>query len=75
MTINSSFGALLLEPLFRLQASSNYTLPYAAADLGVSHAYMNLRDTISRPSVLGSNYPYVSGSNSNHGQGVERSYF
>ena len=75
MSINSSFGAPLLEPLFRLQASSNYTIPYAAADLGVSHVYMNFRDTIFRSSALGSNYPNVSGSNSNHNQGIERSYF
>ncbi|KAI0278703.1 hypothetical protein BGY98DRAFT_505082 [Russula aff. rugulosa BPL654] len=53
MYIDPSLGALLLEPLFRLQASRNYTIGYAAADLG-------------------SNYPSVSGSNSNHDQGVEQ---
>ena len=75
MSINSSFGAPLLVPLIRLQASSNYTVPYAAADLGVSRVYMDFRDTIFRSCVLGSNYPNVSISNSNHSQGVERSYF
>ncbi|KAI0278696.1 hypothetical protein BGY98DRAFT_1186430, partial [Russula aff. rugulosa BPL654] len=53
MYIDSLLGAPLLEPLFRLQASRNYTIRYAAADLG-------------------SNYPTVSGSNSNHSQGVEQ---
>ncbi|KAI0278702.1 hypothetical protein BGY98DRAFT_916704, partial [Russula aff. rugulosa BPL654] len=53
MYIDPSLGAPLLEPLFRLQASPNYTVGYAAADLG-------------------SNYPSVSGSNSNHNQGVEQ---
>jgi len=75
MTINSSLGAPLLEPLYRLQISSNYTIPYAAADLGVSRVYTNFEDTIFRLSALGSNYPNVTGSNSNHSQGVERSYF
>lgn len=75
MFIDASFGALLLEPLFRLQESSNYTIPYGAPDLGVSRIYMNFSDTIFRSSALGSNYPNVSGSNSNHSQGVERSYF
>ncbi|KAF8497617.1 hypothetical protein F5888DRAFT_1613412 [Russula emetica] len=50
---NLWLGAPLLEPLFRLQDSHNYTIRYAAADLG-------------------SNYPNVSGSNSNHDQGVEQ---
>ncbi|KAI9459208.1 hypothetical protein BJY52DRAFT_1119183 [Lactarius psammicola] len=34
MYIDPTLGRLLLEPLFRLQASPNYTIPYAAADLG-----------------------------------------
>ena len=75
MSINASFGAPLLEPLFRLQASSKYTIPYAAADLGVSRLHMNIRDTIFKSFFLGSNYPNVSGSNSRHNQGIERSYF
>ncbi|KAH9996263.1 DUF1793-domain-containing protein [Russula vinacea] len=54
MYIDPSLGAPLLEPLFRLQASPNYTIPFAAADLG-------------------SKYPNISGSNSNHNQGVEQS--
>jgi hypothetical protein len=36
MYIDPSFGGLLLEPLFRGQASPTYTSPYAAADLGAS---------------------------------------
>ncbi|KAF8497594.1 hypothetical protein F5888DRAFT_301200 [Russula emetica] len=50
MSINSSFGAPLLEPLFRLQASSNYTIPYAAADLGSNY-----------PNVSGSNLNHSQG--------------
>ena len=34
MYIDPKLGGLLLEPLFRLQASPEYTLPYAAPDLG-----------------------------------------
>ncbi|KAF8480056.1 hypothetical protein DFH94DRAFT_692413 [Russula ochroleuca] len=54
MYIDPTLGAPLLEPLFRLQESPKYTIPFAAADLG-------------------SNYPNISGSNSNHNQGVEQS--
>ncbi|KAH9993299.1 hypothetical protein BJV74DRAFT_916837 [Russula compacta] len=54
MYIDPSLGAPLLEPLFRLQASPYYSIPYATADLG-------------------SSYPNVTGSNSNHDQGVEQS--
>ncbi|KAF8491808.1 hypothetical protein F5888DRAFT_1619585 [Russula emetica] len=53
MYIDPSLGGPLLEPLFRLQASRNYTMTFSAADLG-------------------SNYPSVSGSNSNSNQGVEQ---
>ncbi|KAH9077812.1 hypothetical protein EDB83DRAFT_2514525 [Lactarius deliciosus] len=35
MYIDPKLAGLLLEPLFQLQASPNYTLPYAAADLGL----------------------------------------
>ncbi|KAH8997908.1 hypothetical protein EDB92DRAFT_1305914 [Lactarius akahatsu] len=35
MYIDPELAGLLLEPLFQLQASPNYTLPYAAADLGL----------------------------------------
>jgi len=35
MYTDPSLGAPLLEPLFRLQASSNYTTQFAAADLGM----------------------------------------
>ncbi|KAI9459211.1 hypothetical protein BJY52DRAFT_387895 [Lactarius psammicola] len=54
MYIDPTLGRPLLEPLFRLQASPDYTIPYAAADLG-------------------SSYPNVTISNSNHNQGVEQS--
>ncbi|KAF8491815.1 hypothetical protein F5888DRAFT_1619594 [Russula emetica] len=37
MYLDPSLGAPLLEPLFRLQASHNYTLKYAAADLGSNY--------------------------------------
>ena len=36
MFVDPSLGAPLLEPLFRLQASPHYTIPFAAADLGGS---------------------------------------
>jgi len=39
MYIDPSLGAPLLEPLFRLQALSNYPIPYATADLGTFHTY------------------------------------
>ncbi|KAH8977287.1 hypothetical protein EDB86DRAFT_2818156 [Lactarius hatsudake] len=54
MYIDPTLGRPLLEPLFQLQASANYTILYAAADLG-------------------SSYPNVTISNSNHNQGVEQS--
>ncbi|KAH9071099.1 hypothetical protein EDB83DRAFT_2289828, partial [Lactarius deliciosus] len=37
MYIDPDLGGLLLEPLFRLQASSKYTNSYAAPDLGTSY--------------------------------------
>ena len=36
MYIDPTLGGVLLEPLFRLQASPKYTIPYAAPDLGAS---------------------------------------
>ena len=42
MYIDPSLGAPLLEPLFRLQASPNYTVGYAAADLGASRINTNV---------------------------------
>jgi hypothetical protein len=44
MYIDPSLGAPLLEPLFRLQASPNYTIPFAAADLGGSRINVNVED-------------------------------
>jgi hypothetical protein len=37
MYIDPSLGKLLLEPLFRFQASPDYGVAYAAKDLGISH--------------------------------------
>ncbi|KAI9433022.1 hypothetical protein H4582DRAFT_2188478 [Lactarius indigo] len=37
MYIDPTLGRPLLEPLFQLQASPSYTVPYAAADLGPSY--------------------------------------
>src|SRR5579863_5342027 len=73
MFIDPGLGAPLLEPLFRLQASSNYSIRYAAADLGMSR--VNSKSAIFRPYIVGSNYPNVTGTNSTHNQGVERPYF
>jgi len=42
MYIDPSLGGPLLEPLFRLQASRNYTTKYAAADLGASRINTNI---------------------------------
>jgi hypothetical protein len=42
MYIDPSLGAPLLEPLFRLQASPNYTIPFAATDLGGSRINVNV---------------------------------
>jgi hypothetical protein len=42
MYLDPSLGATLLEPLFRLQASHNYTVGYAAADLGASRMNANV---------------------------------
>jgi hypothetical protein len=36
MYIDPNLGGLLLEPLFRLQASPDYKVPYAVTDLGAS---------------------------------------
>jgi hypothetical protein len=36
MFIDPTLGRPLLEPLFQLQASPNYTIPFAATDLGMS---------------------------------------
>ena len=36
MYIDPRLGGLLLEPLFRLQASPSYKVPYPVTDLGAS---------------------------------------
>ena len=73
MFIDPDLGGPLLEPLFRLQASSfNGSIRYAAGDLGKSR--VNSNSAIFRPYVVGSNYPNVTGTNSTHNKGVERPY-
>jgi hypothetical protein len=70
MYIDLSLGKPLLEPLFRFQASSDYGVPYAAKDLGISHRDVNAQ--IFRSRCIGSSYPNVTISKSQHNQGVER---
>ncbi|KAI9513397.1 hypothetical protein F5148DRAFT_990760 [Russula earlei] len=50
MYIDPTLGAPLLEPLLRFQASPNYTIPYAASDLGSNY-----------PNVTGSNSTHNQG--------------
>ncbi|KAH8976457.1 hypothetical protein EDB92DRAFT_1381825 [Lactarius akahatsu] len=45
MCIDPLLGGLLLEPLFRLQASQKYTNPYAAADLGMDYPDVTLTNS------------------------------
>ncbi|KAH9066369.1 hypothetical protein EDB87DRAFT_713658 [Lactarius vividus] len=45
MCIDPQLGGLLLEPLFRSQASKNYTNPYAAADLGMDYPDVTLTNS------------------------------
>ncbi|KAI0958924.1 hypothetical protein AcV7_004605 [Taiwanofungus camphoratus] len=56
--LNASFGKPLLSPLLEYQDSSQYTLPYAARDLG--------------PNSQAAGYPIASGDSSAHSQGVEQ---
>jgi len=42
MYFDPRLGGLLLEPLYRFQASHNYTIGYAATDLGASRIYVNV---------------------------------
>ena len=46
MYIDPTLGRPLLEPLFQLQASPNYTIPYAAADLGTFQQLESLEASI-----------------------------
>ena len=69
--LNSSFGKPLLSPLLEFQDSPQYTLQYAARDLGnhLRYAwYVAMLKTLS----LGENYPVASGDTASHQQGVER---
>ena len=43
MYIDPSLGKPLLDPLFRLQASPDYDIQYAAGDLGMSYKDDNTR--------------------------------
>ncbi|KAI9448901.1 hypothetical protein BJY52DRAFT_1156153 [Lactarius psammicola] len=45
MYIDPDLGGLLLEPLFRLQASPRYTNPYAAPDIGTSYHNVTVSNT------------------------------
>ncbi|KAH9173022.1 hypothetical protein EDB89DRAFT_1850635 [Lactarius sanguifluus] len=45
MYIDPDLGGLLLEPLFRLQASPKYTNPYAAQDLGTSYPDVSISNS------------------------------
>ena len=71
MYIDPSLGKPLLEPLFRFQASPVYGIAYAARDLGNSHRDLNTQ--MFKPHCIGSSYPNVTTSKSEHSQGVERS--
>ena len=42
MYIDPTLGGPLLEPLYQLQASRNYTIGYAAADLGAPPINTNI---------------------------------
>ncbi|KAI9433068.1 hypothetical protein H4582DRAFT_2082873 [Lactarius indigo] len=45
MYIDPKLGGLLLEPLFRLQASPNYATQYAAADLGLGYPNVTINNS------------------------------
>jgi len=69
MYIDPTLGALLLEPLFRLQAQPEYYVQYAAADLGMSRRCQT-EDTLI--TLVGSGYPVVAANLSIHNDQVER---
>ena len=71
MYIDPSLGKPLLEPLLQFQASPEYGIPYDARDLGNSHRDLNTQ--MFRPHNIGSSYPNVTTSKSQHNEGVERS--
>ena len=71
MYIDPSLGKPLLEPLLRFQASPDYVIAYAARDLGIPHR--DVETQIFRPHRIGSSYPNVTTSKSQHNEGVERS--
>jgi hypothetical protein len=72
MTIDSSLGKPLLEPLLRLQSSSLYANTYAAADLGNYIICVFCGYVADDALRLGSKYPNVSLTNLPHEEGVER---
>ena len=74
MYIDPTLGRPLLEHLFHLQASPNYTIPFAAADLGAFQQFESLEASTTEDIHKGSSYPNVTISNSYHNQGVERLY-
>ena len=74
MYIDPHLGAPLLEPLFRLQASPDYSIQYAPKDLGMSHSrHRDAKRCIFSLHCIGSNYPNVNASMSTHSEGIERS--
>ncbi len=75
MYIDPHLGAPLLEPLFRVQASPDYSIQYAPKDLGMSHSrHRDAKRCIFSLHCIGSNYPNVNVSMSTHSEGVERSW-
>jgi len=76
MYIDPHLGAPLLEPLFRLQASPDYSIQYAPKDLGMSQRLWH-RDANKRRILglhcIGTFYPRINASQSTHSEGVERS--
>ncbi|KAH9040733.1 hypothetical protein EDB85DRAFT_1858640 [Lactarius pseudohatsudake] len=53
MYIDPELGGLLLEPLFRLQASQQYTKPYAAPDLAASYPDVAISNSLHTTSSQG----------------------
>ena len=74
MYIDPTLGRPLLEPLLQLQATPNYTIPFAAADLGAFQHSESLEASVTKDIYEGSSYPNVTISNAYHNQGVERLY-
>ena len=76
MTVDSSLGSLLLEPLLRFQSSSLYTNDYPAQDAGQCISRFYLIISVFRYWTIyvltGEEYPIATTSNNSHSQGVEQ---